>query len=40
MAAGISANPLSHEEVKLAGRQAEPVFTRLLTAAVSTIKEY
>jgi len=40
MAAGISATPLSHEEVKVAGLQAEPVFKRLLRAAILTVKEY
>lgn len=35
LAAGISAKPLSHEEVREAGDAAEPVFTRLVTAAIT-----
>lgn len=40
MAAGINANTLSHEEVKEAGIQAAPRFTRLVRAAIGTVKVY
>ena len=40
MAAGINAKPLSHEDVKIAGYQAEKVFKRLLIAAILTIRDY
>jgi purine-nucleoside phosphorylase len=40
MAAGINAKPLSHEDVKIAGYQAEEVFKRLLIAAILTIRDY
>lgn len=35
LAAGISEKPLSHAEVREAGDAAEPVFTRLVTAAIT-----
>ena len=40
MAAGINTHALSHEEVKEAGIQAAPRFTRLVRAAISTVKSY
>ena len=38
MAAGIKKEPLSHDEVKLAGAQSTPKFSRLVTAAVSALE--
>ena len=40
MAAGINTHALSHEEVKEAGIQAAPRFTRLVRAAIATVKSY
>ena len=40
MAAGINTHALSHEEVKEAGIQAAPRFTRLVRAAIGTVKSY
>ena len=40
MAAGIKKEPLSHDEVKLAGAQATPKFSRLVTASVSALNRY
>ena len=40
MAAGINTHVLSHEEVKEAGIQAAPRFTRLVRAAIGTVKSY
>ena len=40
MAAGINTHALSHEEVKEAGIQAAPRFTRLVKAAIGTVKSY
>ena len=40
MAAGIKASGLSHEEVKEAGREAAPKFSRLITAALGVIERY
>ena len=40
MAAGINTHVLSHEEVKEAGIQAAPRFTRLVRAAIATVKSY
>ena len=37
LAAGISATPLSHEEVKEAGDKAAPQFTKLVRAAIAEI---
>ena len=35
MASGISANPLSHEEVKIAADEAAPKFQALVKSAIS-----
>ena len=40
MAAGINTHALSHEEVKEAGIQAAPRFTRLVRAAIATVNSY
>ncbi len=39
LAAGISATPLSHEEVKEAGIQAAPMFTKLVTDSIAAMKD-
>lgn len=39
LAAGISENPLSHEEVQTAGKEAAPYFKSLVTACVKDMKE-
>ena len=39
-AAGINTHALSHEEVKEAGIQAAPRFTRLVRAAIATVNSY
>ena len=40
MAAGIKADRLDHDEVKLAGAQSTPKFSRLVTASVSALEQY
>lgn len=39
LAAGISENPLSHEEVQIAGKEAAPYFKSLVTACVKDMKD-
>ena len=40
MAAGISPKPLSHDEVKFAGKEAAEVFSSLVAESIKEIKEY
>ena len=40
MAAGINPKPLSHEEVKFAGKEAANVFSSLVAESIREIKEY
>ena len=40
MAAGISPKPLSHDEVKFAGKEAANVFSSLVAESIREIKEY
>lgn len=40
MAAGISPKPLSHEEVKFAGKEAANVFSSLVAESIREIREY
>ena len=40
MAAGISPKPLSHDEVKFAGKEAADIFSSLVAESIKEIKEY
>ena len=40
MAAGISPKPLSHDEVKFAGKEAADIFSSLVAESIREIKEY
>ena len=40
MAAGISLTPLTHEEVKIAGKEAAEKFSALLSRSLTVMEEY
>ena len=40
MAAGINPKPLSHDEVKFAGKEAADIFSSLVAESIREIKEY